>query len=161
MQNIYPPIFTNHMTNFHSATHLPALNHLGGNEFITLLKSQANEDTKTVVFIENKLSVEDFSQCRLKTKTCFENLQRIEDKTFLNSVEDPVESLIASYKKKKTISVSNEDDLKDIDAQDEKILLVYLDNVENPEDFDKHGELSGRSDLHYFKFNFHPKTQMN
>lgn len=119
---------------------MPTLQHLGGDEFVTLIKSQTTEDTKTVVFIENNLSVEDFSQCRLKTKKCFENLQRVEDKTFLNSVQDPVESLIAAYGKKKSISVSNEDDLKDVDAQDEKILLVYLDDVENPEDFDKHGE---------------------
>jgi hypothetical protein len=100
------------------------------------VKSQ--EESLTVLFVENKLSVEDFSQC--KSKTCFENLQNIPEKTFLNSVEDPVESLIASYNKKKSISLSSEADVKNVDAQNEKILIVNLDDVVNPEDFDKHGK---------------------
>lgn len=104
------------------------------------MKSQADKETLTVLFVENSLSVEDFSQCKLKTKTCFENLQNVQEKTFLNSVEDPVDALIASYNKKKTISLSSEADLKDVDAGNERILIVNLDDVENPEDFDKHGK---------------------
>ena len=115
------------------------MTHLEGDEFVTLVKSQADKDSLTVLFVENNLSVEDFSQCKLRTRTCFENLQSIPDKTFLNSVEDPVDSLIASYNNKKSISLSSEDDLKNVDAQNEKILIVNLDNVVNPEDFDKHG----------------------
>lgn len=126
-------------------TYFPTLNHLSGSEFVSLVKSQA-ENSLTVVFVENNLSVEDFSQCRLKTKTCFENLQNIPDKTFLNSVENPVDSLIAKYNKKKSISLSSEDDLKDVGVESEKILFVNLDDVENPEDFDKHGKK--KKDLH-------------
>lgn len=113
---------------------------MGRDEFTTLVKSQADKDSLTVVFVENKLSVEDFSQCKLNTKTCFQNLQNIPEKVFLNSVEDPVDSLLASYKNKKSYSLSSEADMKDVDAQDEKIHIVYLDDVENPEDFDKHGK---------------------
>lgn len=136
----------NFVVNTHRSTYLPALKHLEGEEFITLVKSQAKEDTKTVIFIEESLSVEDFSQCKLRTKTCFKNLQNVNDKTFLNSVEDPVDSLIATFGNKKTIEVLSEDDLKNVDTRDEKILLVHLGKVENPEDFDKHGKL--RYDLH-------------
>lgn len=110
-----------------------------GEEFATLVNSQ---ETKTVIFIEENLSVEDFSQCKLRTKTCFKNLQSIDDKIFLNSVKNPVDSLIGE---KKTVEVASADDLKNVD--DEKIILVYLGKVENPEDFDKHGEL--RCDLHW------------
>jgi hypothetical protein len=125
---------------------LPTLKHLEGEEFVTLVKSQAKEDTKTVIFIEETLSVEDFSQCKLATRTCFKNLQNVNDKTFLNSVEDPVDSLIDSFDKKKTVEVHSEDDLKNVEALEEKILLVHLGKVENPEDFDKHGKT--RCDLH-------------
>lgn len=128
-------------------SYLPTLQHLGSEEFVTLVKSQADKDSLTVLFVENKLSIEDFSQCKLKTKTCFENLQNIPEKTFLNSVEDPVDSLIASYNKKKSISLSSEADVKDVDAENEKILIVNLDDVENPEDFDKHGKQE--RDLHW------------
>ena len=110
-----------------------------------MLGSQSSEDTKTVVFIENKLSVEDFSQC--STKKCFENLRKIEDKTFLNSVEDPVESIISSSANKKSVSLSSDDDLKNIDG-DEKVLLVQLDDVKSAEDFDRHGEIYEECDLH-------------
>lgn len=118
---------------------------MGRDEFLTLIDSQSSEDTKTVVFIENKLSVEDFSQCI--TKKCFENLRSIEDKTFLNSVEDPVESIESSSASKKSVSLSSEDDLKNIDG-DEKILLIQLDDVEGGEDFDRHGEIYEECDLH-------------
>ena len=110
-----------------------------------MLGSQSSEDTKTVVFIENKLSVEDFSQC--STKKCFENLRKIEDKTFLNSVEDPVESIFSSSANKKSVSLTSDDDLKNIDG-DEKVLLVQLDDVKSAEDFDRHGEIYEECDLH-------------
>lgn len=122
---------------------------------MTLIQSQSNENTKTVVFIENKLSVEDFSQC--STKRCFENLRKIEDKTFLNSVEDPVESIVSSSTSKKSLSLSSDDDLKNIDG-DEKILIVQLDEVESAEDFDRHGEIC--CDLHS-KIEFIHILQMN
>lgn len=98
------------------------------------------------MFVENSLSVEDLSQCKLKTETCFENLRKIEEKTYLTSVEDPVKALESSYseQKQKSISLSNDGDLSEkVDAAgSEKLLFVYLDDVESKEDFAKHGELN-------------------
>lgn len=125
-----------------TSTFLPALQHISGDEFVTLVKSQADKDTLTVVFVENKLSVEDLSQCKLNTKTCFENLRKT-DKTYLSSVEQPVDSLISAFgeENKKSISVNSDDDLSEANVNGEKILFVYLDDVERPEDFSKHDEL--------------------
>ena len=123
---------------------MPALSQLSGDEFVTLVKSQTDKETLTVVFVENSLSVEDLSQCKLKTETCFENLRKIEQKTYLTSVEDPVKALESSYseQKQKSISLSNDGDLSEkVDAAgSEKLLFVYLDDVESKEDFAKHGE---------------------
>jgi V-type H+-transporting ATPase S1 subunit len=123
---------------------LPALNQLNGDEFVTLVKSQTDKDTLTVVFVENSLSVEDLSQCKLKTETCFENLRKIQKKTYLTAVEDPVKALELSYGKSKqrSVSLSNDGDLSEkLDAADaERLLFVYLDDVERSEDFAKHGE---------------------
>lgn len=101
------------------------------------MNSQVDEDSLTVLFVEKRLSIEDFSQC---TKTCFKNLQNIPEKTFLNSVENPVDALIASHNKKKSISLSSEDDLEDVNVEEEKFLIVNFDDVKNSEDFDKHGK---------------------
>lgn len=124
---------------------LPALSQLNGEEFVTLVKSQTDKDTLTVVFVENSLSVEDLSQCKLKTETCFQNLRKIQQKTYLTAVEDPVKALSSSVgtDNQKSILVSNEGDLSDklSGAGSERLLFIYLDDVENSEDFVKHGEL--------------------
>lgn len=127
-----------------SPTFLPTLQHISGDEFVTLVKSQADKDTLTVVFVENKLSVEDLSQCKLNTKTCFENLRKT-DKTYLSSVEHPVDSLINAFGKQKSITVTNDNDLKEVSLNGEKILFVYLDDVERPEDFSEHDKLISKS----------------
>ncbi|XP_070490122.1 V-type proton ATPase subunit S1 [Chironomus tepperi] len=127
-----------------SPTFLPTLQHLNGDEFVTLVKSQADKDTLTVVFVENKLSVEDLSQCKLNTKTCFENLRKT-DKTYLSSVEHPVDSLINAFGKQKSITVTNDNDLKEVTFNGEKILFVYLDDVERPEDYSEHDKLISKS----------------
>lgn len=122
---------------------MPALSQLNGDEFVTLVKSQSNKDTLTIVFVENSLSVEDLSQCKLKTETCFENLRKVQQKTYLTAVEDPVRALEASYGKQKqrSVSLSNDGDLSDkFDAAgSEKLLFVYLDDAESSEDFATHG----------------------
>lgn len=123
---------------------MPALSQLKSDEFVTLVKSQSDKETLTVVFVENRLSVEDFSQCKLKTETCFENLRKIEQKTYLSAVEDPVEALEASFatKSQKSVSLSNDGDLSEkVDASgSEKLLFVYLDDIESNEDFAEHGK---------------------
>ncbi|CAG9799871.1 unnamed protein product [Chironomus riparius] len=127
-----------------SPTFLPTLQHISGDEFVTLVKSQADKDTLTVVFVENKLSVEDLSQCKLSTKTCFENLRKT-DKTYLSSVEHPVDSLINAFGKQKSITVTNDKDVKEVTLDGEKILFVYLDDVERPEDFSEHDKLISKA----------------
>lgn len=123
---------------------MPALSQLNGDEFVTLVKSQSDKETLTIVFVENSLSVEDLSQCKLKTETCFENLRKIQQKTYLTAVDDPVKALEASYgkQKQKSVSMSNDGDLSDkVDAAgSEKLLFVYLDDVQSSEDFATHGE---------------------
>lgn len=123
-------------------SYLPALQHLNGDEFVTLVKSQADKETLTVVFVEKSLSVENLSQCKLKTQTCFENLKKVEQKTYLTAVEDPIEALEASFSKQsqKSISLSNEGDLSDQVDGSASILFVYLDDVDSDEDFAKHGK---------------------
>lgn len=110
---------------------------------MTLVKSQTDKETLTVVFVENNLSVEDLSQCKLKTETCFQNLRKIQDKTYLTAVEDPVKALQASFgdNNQKIVSMSNDGDLSEkVDAAgSEKLLFVFLDDVESNEDFAKHG----------------------
>lgn len=108
-----------------------------------MVKSQTDAETLTVVFVERKLSVEDLSQCKLNSETCFRNLRNIEQKTYLTSVEDPVQALHDSFSdnSQKTISLSNEADLQNVDVSgNEKVLFVHLDSVESSEDFAKHGQ---------------------
>ncbi|CRK96156.1 CLUMA_CG009585, isoform A [Clunio marinus] len=124
---------------------LPTLSHLNGDEFMTLVKSQTDKETLTVVFVENSLSVEDLSQCKLKTETCFQNLRKIQQKTYLTAVDDPIRALESSFGKQsqKTLSLSNDGDLSEKleTSGNEKILFIYLDDAENNEDFAKHDEL--------------------
>lgn len=98
----------------------------------------------TLVFVENKLSVEDLSQCRLKSQSCFENLQKIEKKTYLTSVDDPVSALksLNPSNQQKSINLKSNDDLnsKINEIANEKLVFIYLDEVENREDFVKHGK---------------------
>jgi hypothetical protein len=119
---------------------LPTLKHLDGDEFVTLVKSQTDKDTLTVVFVENNLSAEDFSQCKLNTKTCFENLRSLKDKTYLSSVQRPVDSIISAFDNHKAVTVSGEDNLNEIDAAEgQNVIVVYFDDSEGGADFYKHG----------------------
>lgn len=121
---------------------MPALNKLSSDEFVTLVKSQSDKESLVVVFVEKSLSVEDLSQCKLKTATCFENLKKIEQKTYLTAVEDPVEALEKSFDKQsqKTITVSNDGDFTDKLDGDVKILYIHLDEVNSNKDFAMHGK---------------------
>lgn len=123
-------------------SYLPALQQLSGDEFATLVKSQTDKDTLTVVFVEKSLSAENLSQCKLNGQTCFENLKKLEQKTYLTAVEDPVEALEASFSKQsqKSIELSNEGDLSNQVDGSTAILFVYLDDVDSDEDFAKHGK---------------------
>lgn len=73
-----------------SVTYVPALSRYSSSEFEALVDAQTDENTFTIVFAEDRLSTEDLSQCKLKTQTCFKNLQNIERKSYLPSVEEPL-----------------------------------------------------------------------
>lgn len=73
-----------------SVTYVPALTQYSATEFAALVESQADDKTFTLVFAEERLSTEDFSQCKLKTQTCFRNLAKVERKSYLPNVEEPL-----------------------------------------------------------------------
>jgi V-type H+-transporting ATPase S1 subunit len=125
-------------------THFPALGGLSSEEFSTLVRSQTDKDTLTIVFVENSLSSEDLSECRLKTETCFENLRKIQKKTYLTAVEDPIKALKSTFGKaaQKSISLSNDGDLSEQVDTNARVVFVNLEDVEGNEDFAKHGELN-------------------
>ncbi|XP_058062706.1 V-type proton ATPase subunit S1 [Anopheles bellator] len=79
-----------------SVTYVPALSRYTSSEFSALIAAQTDENTFTIVFAEDSLSTEDLSQCRLKTQTCFKHLQKIERKSYLPSVEEPLSILDGS-----------------------------------------------------------------
>ncbi|XP_050070221.1 V-type proton ATPase subunit S1 [Anopheles maculipalpis] len=79
-----------------SVTYVPALSRYSSSEFAALVEAQIDENTFTVVFAEDRLSAEDLSQCKLKTQTCFKNLQKLERKSYLPSVEEPLSVLEGS-----------------------------------------------------------------
>lgn len=73
-----------------SVTYVPALSKYTNSEFAALVESQASGDTFIVLFAEDQLSTEDFTQCKLNTNTCFRNLAKVERKSYLPSVEEPL-----------------------------------------------------------------------
>lgn len=108
-----------------------------------MVNSQTDKDTLTIVFVENSLSVENLSECRLKTDTCFENLRKIQKKTYLTAVEDPIKALKSTFGKsaQKSISLSNDGDLSEQVDTTARVVFINLEDVEDNEDFAKHGEL--------------------
>uniref|UniRef100_A0A182P5S7 V-type proton ATPase subunit S1/VOA1 transmembrane domain-containing protein n=1 Tax=Anopheles epiroticus TaxID=199890 RepID=A0A182P5S7_9DIPT len=79
-----------------SVTYVPALSRYTSSEFAALVEAQIDEKTFTIVFAEDRLSAENLSQCKLKTQTCFKNLQKLERKSYLPSVEEPLSVLEGS-----------------------------------------------------------------
>lgn len=121
---------------------LPSLNRLESEEFSTLVHSQQEESSITLIFVENNLSTEDLSQCKLKTQTCFENLRKNSQKTYLTNVVNPLEALKLTDAKQKSISLSNDGELSEtIDPAMGKIFFIYLDDIEGIEDYAIHDEI--------------------
>ena len=89
-----------------------------------------------------KLSVEDFSQCKLKTTTCFENLSKIQGRTFLPSVENPLVALQKFAQNQKSILLSNDGDVSEsIKAEGGKVIFINLDEIISRADFAKHDSI--------------------
>lgn len=73
-----------------SVTYVPALSTYSASEFAALIESQTDDKTFTLVFAEERLSTENLNQCKLKTQTCFRNLAKVERKSYLPNVEEPL-----------------------------------------------------------------------
>uniref|UniRef100_T1DEB0 Putative vacuolar atp synthase subunit s1 n=1 Tax=Psorophora albipes TaxID=869069 RepID=T1DEB0_9DIPT len=73
-----------------SVTYVPALSSYSTSEFGALIESQADENTFVLVFAEERLSTEDLSLCKLNTQTCFRNLAKVERKSYLPNVQEPL-----------------------------------------------------------------------
>lgn len=127
---------------FRPTSFLPSLNRLESEEFSTLVHSQQEESSITLIFVENNLSTEDLSQCKLKTQTCFENLKKISHKSYLPNVVNPLEALKSSDTKQKSILLSNDGELSEIiDPTMGNIFFIYLDDIESIEDYAIHDEI--------------------
>lgn len=127
---------------FRPTSFLPSLNRLESEEFSTLVHSQQEESSITLVFVENNLSTEDLSQCKLKTQTCFENLRKISHKSYLPNVVNPLEALKLSDAKQKSILLSNDGELSEnVDPAMGNIFFIYLDDIESIEDYAIHDEV--------------------
>lgn len=71
----------------------PALKTLNSNDFTDIILPNL-KDAMLLVFLEENLQSQDFSQCKLKSgETCFANLKTYTPKTFYADVEDPVQSV--------------------------------------------------------------------
>ncbi|XP_055547527.1 V-type proton ATPase subunit S1 [Wyeomyia smithii] len=73
-----------------SVSYVPALPQYATSEFAALVESQVNAETFTVVFVEEQLSTEDLTLCKLNTQTCFRNLAKEERKSYLPNVQEPL-----------------------------------------------------------------------
>lgn len=121
---------------------LPALSHLRSEEFSTLVNSQQQQDALTLVFVENNLSTEDLSNCKLNSFTCFGNLKKITEKSYLPNVENPVEALKRSESRKKSILLSNNGELSEnIHPSAGRVFFIYMDDIESDEDYVVHDEI--------------------
>jgi V-type H+-transporting ATPase S1 subunit len=116
------------------AISLPALKTVKSDEFSALVEAQTDGGSTTLVFVEPKLSVEDFSQCKLKSRTCFHHLQKFHHKNFIQNVEDPVETLMTLFPDHKTYRESEK-------IQSGDVIFIYMNEVNSMEDFEEHDKL--------------------
>lgn len=91
-----------------SVTYVPALNQYSTSEFGALLESQTDDGTFTVVFAEERLSTEDLNQCKLKTQTCFRNLAKVERKSYLPSVEEPLGAFGGDFEDVQSVQLASD-----------------------------------------------------
>lgn len=118
---------------------VPALKLLQTDEFTNLVRSQMNDETITVVFVEPKLSVEDLSQCKANDGvTCFKELASLKDRSYLPNVVDAVNGLYDLESNKATIDQS--DDILEAVDDGNRVIFVYLEVASNNKDFESHGK---------------------
>ncbi|XP_055603519.1 V-type proton ATPase subunit S1 [Uranotaenia lowii] len=123
-----------------SVTYVPALAKYTNSEFSALIDSQVSQGTFTVVFAEEKLSTEDFTQCRLKTQTCFRNLAKVERKTYLPNVEEPLAVFEDASSDIQSVQLSDDGTLSErIVPKGGSVVIVNLSG----DDFSSHDAIIG------------------
>ncbi|XP_058452107.1 V-type proton ATPase subunit S1 [Malaya genurostris] len=96
-----------------SVTYVPALSQYKTSEFSALIESQSGADTFTLVFVEDSLSSEDLSQCKLGTQTCFRNLANLNRKSYLPNVQNPLDTFDVEDKNVQIVKVSEDGTLSE------------------------------------------------
>lgn len=112
----------------------PALKSLSGNDFSEIISSNL-EDSMLLVFLEENLQTQDFSQCKLESgETCFSNLKTYKTKTFYADVEDPVTHIkkLSNDNEIEILQITNDGKLpENIKYEVGKIVLVsFNDKIE-------------------------------
>lgn len=121
-----------------SVTYVPALSQYTTSEFAALLESQTDAGTFTVVFAEERLSTEDFAQCRLKTQTCFKNLAKVERKSYLPSVQEPMAAFGGDFEDIESVQLASDGSLSEkITPKAGSVVIVNLSG----DDFASHDAL--------------------
>lgn len=121
-----------------SVTYVPALSQYTTAEFAALLESQTDAGTFTVVFAEERLSTEDFAQCRLKTQTCFRNLAKVERKSYLPSVQEPMAAFGGDFEDIQSVQLASDGSLSEkITPKAGSVVIVNLSG----DDFASHDVL--------------------
>lgn len=117
----------------------PALKSVKNQEFMTLIQTQTNENTKIVVFIEPQLSIDNLSRCRTSDDvTCFKQLSTAPEKSYLPNVADPVDGLFDTYEAESKV-VSEKDDIVGAVDSGNRVIFVNLDTAIDSNDFQAHG----------------------
>lgn len=119
---------------------LPSLKNVKTEEFAALVEVQHTPETVTLVFIEPKLSVEDFSCKKDKKISCFEHLQKIKERTYIPNVEIPIKTLESIFPDHATMTLSN-DGQQDVPMENGKTVFIYLEEAKNSKDFVSHDDL--------------------
>lgn len=96
-----------------SVTYVPALSQYTTAEFAALVESQTDAGTFTVVFAEERLSTEDLAQCKLKTQTCFRNLAKVERKSYLPSVQEPMAAFGGDFEDVQSVQLAEDGSLSE------------------------------------------------
>lgn len=111
-------------------------------EFSTLAEGSVHNPDIKLIFVEPKLSTEDFL-CKTKTSgsCCFQNLQKIE-KSYYPVVEDPVPTLLEKFKDHSSVALSNDGkEVQEIAIEKGKTIFIYFNEAKKADDFVSHDVL--------------------
>lgn len=98
------------------------------------------EETVTVVFVEPKLSAEDFSHCKADDGvTCFKKLASFKERSYLPNVVDAVNGLFDNLESSKA-TIDQSDDILEAVEGGNRVVFVYLEVASDNKDFESHGK---------------------